>query len=94
MEPVIGRAFTRPVGYSNDGDGVNAACELSDHQHVEDDHRRQAQDHRPNAERPKNVLGTKPLVLREWIVLSVHDGPGVFVLCGDVDRRRILKSRS
>lgn len=49
------------------------AGELSDHQYVEDDHRRQAQDHRPNAERPKNVLGAKTLLFSEWIVLSIHD---------------------
>src|SRR6266404_3868383 len=51
------------------------AGELGDHQHVEDDHRRQAQDHRPNADGPKNVLGTKTLLFSEWIVLGIHDAP-------------------
>ena len=31
------------------------------HQHVENDHRRQAQDHRPDADRPENVLDGKTL---------------------------------
>ena len=40
---------------------VATGC-LSDHQHVEDDHRRQADDHAPDAERPENVLCRETLV--------------------------------
>src|SRR5258705_11805438 len=53
---------------------------LSDHQHIEHDHRRQTQDHRPDAERPKNILGAKPLLFRDWIVLSIHDAPAFWFL--------------
>jgi hypothetical protein len=45
------------------------------HQHIEDDNRRKAQDHRPDAERPKNVLRGKALLLRESIVLDIHNAP-------------------
>ncbi len=34
------------------------------HQHVEDDHRRQADDHRPDAECPEDVLDREALVGR------------------------------
>jgi hypothetical protein len=65
------------------------------HQHVEHDHRRQAQDHRPDAERPKNVPGAETLLFREWIVLTVHDAPAFcVVVMGDCDTRQTLKSRS
>ena len=53
---------------------------LSDHQHVEHDDRRQAQDYRPNAERPKNVLGRKTLLFRDWVFLTIHDAPAFLVL--------------
>ena len=61
------------------------------HQHVEDHHRRKTQDHRPDAERPKNVLGAKALLFplfRQWIVLSSHDAPAfcVIVLAGRLIR--------
>jgi hypothetical protein len=67
----------------------------SNHQHVENDHWRQAQDHRPDAERPKDVLGAKAPWFGKWAVLSIrsHDAP-LFCFCGDFDTRRILKSRS
>ena len=65
---------------------------LGDHQHVEDDHRRQAQDHRPDAERPENVFGGKALLFREWIILSTHNAPAFLVLWV-LDTREILKSR-
>jgi len=48
------------VGWNNGG--------LSHHQHVEDDHRRKAKDHRPDPERPKNVFGGETLLLRENLV--------------------------
>src|SRR3954454_12424710 len=48
------------VGWSNGG--------LSHHQHVEDDHRRKAKDHRPYPERPKHVFSGESLLLRENLV--------------------------
>jgi hypothetical protein len=68
-------AHSRDPLARNDGEGADAACELGDHQHVEHDDRRQAQDRRPDAERPKNVLGRKALLFREWIILRIHDAP-------------------
>src|SRR5213080_1804646 len=72
---------------------------LSDHQHVEDDDRRQAQDHRPDAERPEDVRGRKTLsckerplrihetlLFREWILLPVHNAPAFLVLAGTLIR--------
>jgi hypothetical protein len=56
------------------------------HQHVEDHDRRQAQDYRPDAERPEDVLGAETLLIREWIVLIVHDAPAfcVIVIAGSL----------
>jgi hypothetical protein len=51
---------------------------LSHHQHVEDDHRRKAKDHRPYPERPHNVFGGESplirenLVFREELLFSKH----------------------
>jgi hypothetical protein len=59
-----------------------AESRLGDHQHVEDDNRRQAKNHRPDAERPQNVFGSKSLLFREWIFLSTHDGPAMLALVG------------
>ena len=53
---------------------------LIHHQHIKQDDRRQAQDHRPDADRPKDVLGAEALLFREWIVLRVHDVPALLVL--------------
>ena len=62
---------------------------LGDHQHVEDDHRRQAQDHGPDAQRPENVLGGKAsLLFSEWIILSAHDAPALIVLVGSLIRAK------
>ena len=62
---------------------------LRDHQHVEDDHRRQAQDHGPDAQRPENVLGGKAsLLFSEWIILSAHDAPALIVLVGSLIRAK------
>ena len=55
---------------------------LRHHQHVEHDHRRQGQDHRPDAERPKDVLGGKPLFFREWVIFRIHDAPAFLALAG------------
>jgi hypothetical protein len=49
------------------------------HQHIEQDDRRQAQDDRPDADRPKNVLDAEAPILRVSTVLSVHDAPAFFV---------------
>ena len=39
------------------------------------------QDHRPDAERPQNVLGGKALLFREWYLSSrIHDAPPRFLL--------------
>src|ERR1700722_16189675 len=64
------------------------------HQDVEDHHRRHAQDHGPDGDRPDNVLHAKALLFRDWIVQIVHDAPAFCVFCsyGDVTRRT-LKSR-
>jgi hypothetical protein len=92
------RARVRATRWLAMTEKVCRSRELSHHQHVEDDHRRQAQDHRPNAERPKNVLGCKTLLFRdwilfrEWIVLCIHDAPA-FPVLAVIDTRRILKSR-
>jgi hypothetical protein len=64
------------------GCGRCLSGELSDHQDIENDYRRQAQDHRPDAERPKNVLGGKTLFSRECIVLDTHDAPALSALAG------------
>jgi len=42
---------------------------------LEHDDRRQAQDHRPDSERPNNVPGRKPLLFRIAWSLSTHDAP-------------------
>src|SRR5262249_24832659 len=42
------------------------------HQHVVHDHRRQAQDHRPDPDRPENVGGRETSVVEEWMVLGLH----------------------
>jgi hypothetical protein len=49
------------------------------HQHVEQDDRRQAQDDRPDADRPKNVQRAKAPIFRECIVPNVHDAPALLV---------------
>jgi hypothetical protein len=56
-------------------DSIETERALVHHQHVEHDDRRQAQDHRPDAERPKNIPGRKTLLFRVLIVLSTHDAP-------------------
>jgi hypothetical protein len=57
-------------------DVVRAAKRRSiHHQHIEQDDRRQAQDHRPDAERPKNVLPAKAPMFRVWFIPSSHDVP-------------------
>ena len=63
-----------------------AMARLRDHQHVEDDHRRQAEDHRPDAQRPKNVFGAEALLSREWIILNTHDTPAFLALPGTLIR--------
>ena len=40
------------------------------------------QDHRPDAERPEDILGGKALRFKEGIVLGVHDAPAFFCLVG------------
>ena len=60
------------------------------HQHIEQDDRRQAQDDRPDADRPKNVLDAEAPIFRESTVLSVHDALHS-CFCGGMDKRRILK---
>jgi hypothetical protein len=64
-------------------DSIGTERPLVDHQHIEYHDRRQAQDHRPDAERPENVLHTESLFLSEGMVLTVHDAPPRFwLLCG------------
>ena len=58
-------------------DSIETEKALGDHQHVEDDHRRQAENHRPDAQCPKNVFGGKALMFREWIILSTHNAPAL-----------------
>jgi hypothetical protein len=38
-----------------------------------------SQDHRPDAERPQDVLRAEPLFLGKWIVLTFHDAPPRFL---------------
>ena len=59
---------------------------LIHHQHVKDHDRRQAQNHRPDADRPNYVLGRKTLLFREWIFLGIHDACPVLSLQG-IDTR-------
>src|SRR5260370_33671350 len=65
---------------------VGVRVELRDHQHVEDNDRRQAQDHRPDAERPKDVLGPKALLFRNWIFFGIHDAPALLFFSGTLIR--------
>jgi hypothetical protein len=65
---------------------VESVRELRDHQHVKDNDRRQAQDHRPDAERPEDVLGPKALLFRNRIFRGIHDAPALFVLSGTLIR--------
>jgi hypothetical protein len=55
---------------------------LSHHQHIEDDHWRQAQDHRPDADRPKNVFGAEALLFRAMIIPDIHDAPALLAFVG------------
>jgi len=74
------RTATRsPMDWSSSHQDVTG---LVHHQDVEHDDRRQAQDHRPDADRPKNVLGGKALLFRECIVPGIHDAPELAVLAG------------
>ena len=76
-------------------DALRAMTDLRHHQHVEHDDRRQGQDHRPDADRPENVLGRKALLFRDRILFSnFHERPRVFVFLWDLDRRPALKTRS
>ena len=50
---------------------------LRDHQHVEHGHRRQAQDHRPDADRPENIFGAKTFLVE--IILTIHNAPALLV---------------
>src|ERR1700730_14638843 len=84
-----GGALRRPVG----SQWCRGRAKLRDHQHIEDNDRRQAQDHRPDAERPKDVLGPKALLFRNRIFFGVHDAPALLFFSGTLIRRRILKSR-
>jgi hypothetical protein len=59
---------------------------LSHHQYIEDDHRRQAQDHRPDADRPKNVFGGEALLFRQWIIMDIHDAPAFLAFVGPLIR--------
>jgi hypothetical protein len=61
---------------------VRMERELSHHQHVEDDHRRQAKDHRPDADRPKNVCGGEALLFRKLIIPGIHDAPAFLAFVG------------
>ncbi len=68
------------------------------HQHIEYDHWRQADDRRPDAQCPENVLGGKALwfrtllckalpyktpLFRDWIPFVNHDAPAFLLLRGE-----------
>jgi hypothetical protein len=59
-----------------------------DYQHIKHDHRRQEDDHRPDAECPQNVFGGKALLFRDWIPLVIHDAPA-FPVVGTLIRKRL-----
>ena len=55
----------------------------SHHQHVKHDHGRKAEDDRPDAKRPENILRAEPSLVRK-IGFNIHDAPRVFILEGFV----------
>src|SRR5438270_3473361 len=66
----------------HDGEGGAGSARLSDHQHIEHNDRRQGQDHRPDAQRPEDVLGGKTLLFREWVIFRIHDAPAFLAVAG------------
>jgi hypothetical protein len=60
---------------------------LRHHQHIEQDHRRQAQDHRPDPDCPDNIFNCKTLSVDDKVLVSiVHNAPALLVVMGPVIR--------